>query len=274
MRRFTRLLYLALTCVLMAPAGVRAQGSAQASIAGAVKDTSGAFLPGVTVEAASLVLIEKTRSVVTDGTGQYKIVDLRPGTYTVTFTLQGFSPVRREGIELAGSFTATVNAELRVGSVSETITVTGESPTVDVQGVSSQRVIEKDVLDAVPTGRSLFNVAVLVPGVNTGSIDVGGTNTLAINTLTIHGGRAVDMRLLVDGISVGNVSGAGQFTNYVPDTGNAQELAVDYGTGSAEMETGGVRINVIPREGGNKFAGSFLGPGQTPRFRGITTPLL
>src|SRR5499427_6314100 len=97
---------------------------AQAAIAGIVKDPSGAVLPGVTVEAASPALIEKTRAVVTDGSGQYRIVDLRPGTYTVTFTLTGFNTVRREGIELTGSFNATVNADLRVGSLAETITVT------------------------------------------------------------------------------------------------------------------------------------------------------
>src|SRR5215831_16614360 len=109
---------------------------AQGSIAGVVRDSSGGVLPGVNVEATSPALIEKSRSVVTDGTGQYQIVDLRPGTYSVTFTLQGFSTVRRDGIELAGSFAASVNADLKVGSVAETITVTSESPIVDVQGVT------------------------------------------------------------------------------------------------------------------------------------------
>src|SRR5580765_2692449 len=105
--------------------------SAQAVIAGTVRDSSGAVLPGATVEAASPALIEKVRSAATDGTGQYRIENLRPGTYVVTFTLSGFSTVKREGIELTGSFTATVNAELKVGSVAETITVTGETPVVD-----------------------------------------------------------------------------------------------------------------------------------------------
>ena len=104
---------------------------AQASITGVVKDTSGAVLPGVTVEASSPALIEKSRSVVTDGTGQYRIVDLRPGTYTVTFTLAGFATVKREGLELTGSFTAGVSPEMKVGAVAETVTVSGESPIVD-----------------------------------------------------------------------------------------------------------------------------------------------
>src|SRR2546430_12393887 len=112
----------------MIPASAYAQGT----ITGTVKDTSGAVLPGVTVEAASPVLIEKVRAAVTDGTRQYRIVDLRPGTYTVTFTLTGVSTVKREDIELTGAFTATVNADLKVGTVQETITVTGETPIVDV----------------------------------------------------------------------------------------------------------------------------------------------
>ena len=123
----------AFACLLFVPAAAYAQ----ASIAGVVKDTSGAVLPGVTVEAASPSLIEKVRSVVTDGTGQYKVVDLRPGTYSVTFTLTGFNALKRDGIELAGTFTATVNADLRVGTLAETITVTGDAPVVDVQSAVS-----------------------------------------------------------------------------------------------------------------------------------------
>ena len=139
---------------------------AQATIAGLVKDTSGAVLPGVTVEASSPALIEKARSVVTDGNGLFRIVDLRPGLYTVTFTLGGFNTVKRENIELTGSFTATVNADMRVGAIEETITVTGESPVVDVQSAAQQRVLSKDVVDAIPSGRTHFEVAALIPGVD------------------------------------------------------------------------------------------------------------
>src|SRR5438552_25380 len=137
---------------------------AQASLAGVVKDSSGAVLPGVTVEASSPSLIEKTRSVVTDDTGQYKVVDLRPGVYAVTFTLTGFSTVEREGIELGGSFAATVNAELKVGSLEETITVTSEAPIVDVQSASKQRVLGQEVLTGVPTERTPITTAILIPG--------------------------------------------------------------------------------------------------------------
>ena len=119
---------------------------AQAAITGVVRDTSGGVLPGVTVEAASPVLIEKVRSVVSDDSGQYRIVDLRPGTYSVTFTLPGFSTVRREGIELSGTFVATVNGDLKVGALEETITVTGETPIVDVQSAKVQQTVSKDIL--------------------------------------------------------------------------------------------------------------------------------
>ena len=138
---------------------------AQASVTGVVKDTSGAVLPGVTVEAASPALIEKSRTAVSDGTGQYRIVDLRPGTYTVTFTLTGFSTVKREGVELSGSFVATINADLKVGSLEETITVSGQTPIVDVQSVRRQTTLSNEILTTVPTARSWAATALLIPAI-------------------------------------------------------------------------------------------------------------
>src|SRR5438045_9219485 len=119
MRKFASRMLAAAALLWLVPNAALAQTSA---IAGVVKDTSGAVLPGVTVEAASPALIEKVRSAVTDGSGQFKITALRPGTYTVTFTLPGFSVVKRENVELTSDFTATINAAVKVGSVAETIT--------------------------------------------------------------------------------------------------------------------------------------------------------
>src|SRR4026209_796307 len=119
---------------------------AQASIVGVVKDASGAVLPGVTVEASSPALIEKAGSVVSNGRGQYAIEDLRPGTYTVTFSLSGFTTVKGEGIQLSGSFVATVNGDLRVGGVAETITVSGEAPVVDVTSTRNQQTISSQTI--------------------------------------------------------------------------------------------------------------------------------
>src|SRR5476649_463433 len=142
---------------------VPAVAFAQASITGVVKDASGAILPGVTVEASSPVLIEKTRSAVTDGSGQFRIVDLRTGTYSVTFSLTGFSSVKRDGIELSGSFTATINADMKVGSLEETITVSGETPIVDTQSVRRQTTISNELISAIPSGRGYAGLMTLMP---------------------------------------------------------------------------------------------------------------
>ena len=204
MLRLTRVMLFVVGLLALVPT----LAHAQASITGVVRDPSGAVLPGVTVEASSPVLIEKVRSVVTDGSGQYRIVDLRPGTYIVTFTLSGFSVVRREGIELTGTFVATVDAALRVGALEETITVTGDSPIVDIQRTTQQRVFDQQVIEAIPAGRSHINMVVLIPGLaaaqpGRGALaDVGGTNNLQNTTFTIHGGRTSDTRLQLDGVFI------------------------------------------------------------------------
>src|SRR6476661_3228305 len=177
-----------LVVLLALPAAVYAQ----AAITGVAKDASGGVLPGVTVEAASPVLIEKVRSVVTDGTGQYRIVNLLPGTYSVTFTLPGFSTVKREGIELTGSFVATVNGDLKVGALEETITVTGETPIVDVQSAKVQQTVSKDILAAIPSSRNAGGIQALIPGMSSTS-DSGGINGTAGGSAgTIHGGKGND----------------------------------------------------------------------------------
>jgi Carboxypeptidase regulatory-like domain len=250
--RRIRLPLLLLTCLTIAPSAAYAQ----ASITGVVRDTSGAVLPGVTVEAASPALIEKVRSVVTDGTGQYRIENLRPGTYTLTFTLPGFNTVKREGIELTGSFTASVNTDLRVGALEETITVTGETPIVDVQNTTRQRVLDREVISAIPSGRNPAFLAALLPGVTVANQDVGGINGQSFSSagdITVHGNA--DVRTEVNGVSVHSAQGNGG--TGAGNIGAFQEEVVDTSGVSAEQKEGGVRINLIPREGGNSFAGSF-----------------
>jgi hypothetical protein len=246
------------------PAAALAQGT----IAGSVRDATGAFLPGVTVEASSPALIEKVRTVVTDGSGQYRIVDLRPGTYSVTFTLPGFNTFKRDGIELTGNFTATVDAEMRLGAVEETITVSGQAPVVDVQSASLQRVISKDVIDAIPAGRGQSALAVLIPGMTAGGQDVGGSNNQTLSAISIHGGRGTDQRQSVDGLTIRNVAGQGNSTNTVIDVGSSQEMTIDYAAGNAESVTGGVLFNFVPKEGGNRFSGSFFGSQTNTDFQG------
>jgi hypothetical protein len=232
---------------------------AQASITGTARDSSGAVVPGVTVEASSPALIEKVRSAVTDGSGQYRIVDLRPGTYVVTFTLTGFAPVKREGIELTGSFVATVNADLQVGSLTETITVSGQTPIVDVQSTQTQRVINNEVIAALPTGRTPMSLATLIPGAVgfLGAQDVGGTDSLgAINgQFSIHGGSNNDMRVMTEGFYTGGNRSGLQFGNNQPNVGSTEEVTIDVAGNTAERSEGGILINFVPKSGGNKYSG-------------------
>jgi hypothetical protein len=237
---------------------VPALAHAQAEITGVVKDGSGAVLPGVTVEASSPALIERVRSVVSDGNGVYRIVDLRPGPYSVTFTLPGFSTVKREGIELSGAGTFVVNADMRIGAVEETITVTGEAPVVDVQQVTRQQVLDHDVIDSIPTGRNYYSLGVLIPGVSSNATDVGGSTGDAMAQLTVHGSRPSSQRLTQNGVSTAGLSGSGGFAGTVPNVSAAAEVTIDTNAASAELATGGVRINFIPRDGGNSVSGSLF----------------
>jgi len=199
MRSALRLAAWALVCVALAPT----LAHAQASINGVVRDTSGAVLPGVTVEASSPALIEKVRSVVTDSGGVYRIVDLRPGTYSVTFSLTGFNAVKQDGIQLTGNFAATVNADMRVGSLQETITVSAESPIVDIQNTTQQRVFDQQVIEAIPAGRSHVNMAVLVPGL---SASQPGRGALRIpDRQSRQHAAADDVRLSERGAGAGDV---------------------------------------------------------------------
>jgi hypothetical protein len=255
-RSFARLAGVALIAALMP-----AQAFAQASITGVVRDTSGAVLPGVTVEAASPALIEKVRSSVTNDTGQFRIENLRPGTYSVTFTLGGFSSVKRDGVELQGSFSATINADLRVGEISETVTVTGESPIVDVQNTTQQRVLSHEIIDAIPTGRSDKNLATLIPGVSIAggiSQDVGGTQDQVSSQLTVHGSRGTDQRLTQNGVSLGITANGANTLIVATNLSAYQEVTIDTGAVSAELATGGVRVNYIPKDGGNRLSGTMV----------------
>ena len=270
MKVISRLLSLAL--VVLCGFGIwipnaYAQGAVQASIAGVVRDTSGAVLPGVTIEASSPVLIEKSRTAVSDETGRYRIIALNPGTYTVTFTLSGFNTVRREEIELTGSLTATIDIEMRVGSLEETLTVTGESPIVDVQSIKQQRVIDDEAIHSIPGQRSYHNLVVLVPGLSVGNTqNVGGINGPAPLNVGGHGGANSEGRFNVDGLGVNGSSGGG--TLYVTDTQNVSEVSIDITGGLGEAEAGGPVINVVPKTGGNTFSGSLFVDGANGSLQG------
>ena len=240
---------------------------AQAAITGVVRDASGAVLPGATVEAASPVLIEKVRSVSSDAAGQYRIVDLRPGTYSVTFTLPGFTTVKREGIELSGNFVATVNADLRVGALEETVTVTGESPIVDVQSARAQQIIDRDVLAAIPSSRNVNGIQAIIPGMSIAGDDGGIAGTMQGGAAAIHGGRTNDSRIYADGINMGwagSSGGGGQ----MPQVAASQEVVMTISGGLAEAETSGLVFNAVPREGSNAFSGQFNFSGANDALQG------
>ena len=247
-----------------------AWAQAAGGIAGVVKDASGAVLPGVTVEAASPALIEKVRNVVTDGEGQYKIVDLRPGTYTVTFTLPGFSTFKREGIELSAGFTASINADLKVGSLEETITVSGQSPIVDTQNVTQQKVITMQVIQSLPNTGT--NFASLTPGASRNT-DVGGSTGADTGaTFAIHGGRGQDTRRLIDGMRWNSMEVGNSGTGFYFDPTGAEEVSIQLGGNSSEYELGGVQVNLIPKSGGNAYRGYIFGTFTNDKFNSTAVP--
>jgi hypothetical protein len=243
---------------------------AQPAIAGAVHDASGAPLAGVSVEAAGPALIGTVRTAVTDDTGQYAIAGLPPGTFSVRFRLAGFSTVSRTGIVLTGTFVATVHATLEIGTHTENIRVT--TPVVDLKSTTHQVVMTSDILDDVPTGRSLANLGGLIPGMTTVSArvqsDVGGTNNLQNQFLAIHGGRFSDQRIYVDGVTIRNLQSEGHATNFTPDMSSTQEVVIDVAGATAEEPLAGVRASYVPREGANEYSASVFLTGANGGFQG------
>ena len=266
-----------LTLVVLFPSAA----FAQAALAGTVKDASGAVLPGVTVEASSPVLIEKSRSATTDATGQYRIESLQPGTYTVTFTLAGFSTLKRDDVGLSGTGVIKIDADMKVGGVSETVTVTGETPVVDVQSTRRDITLDNETMRNLPSVRSYSYLLTAVPGLQTNNNNVNAGPVFAI--FPIHGGRGVESRLTVDGLNISNPPGGNQPSNYVADIGNATEVTMTTSGGLGESETAGLTVNVVPKQGGNKLSGLFFVSGfsqgmqssnYTPELatRGVTQP--
>src|SRR5262245_39231675 len=213
MRVLTRSV-LVLSCLLLA----QTAAWAQATLAGTAKDSSGAVLPGVTVEASSPALIEKVRTAVTDANGRYRIEDLRPGTYTVTFTLAGFATVKRDGLLVSGSAVIAADADMRVGGVQETITVTGETPLVDTQSTKREITLDNETMRNLPSVRSYSYLLSTVPGLQTNNNNVNTGPVFAI--FPIHGGRGVESRLTVDGLNISNPPGGNQPPNFTADVGN------------------------------------------------------
>jgi hypothetical protein len=260
LRQKIALLFLIALVVL--PGMARGQSGTTGAITGEARDATGAVLPGVTVEAASPALIEKMRTAVTDDRGRYFIGELRPGVYTVTFTLPGFSSVRREGLELSTGFTAPVDAELRVGGVEETITVSGSSPVVDITNVRSQNVLTREVLDTLPTSRSVQALSSLTLGAVTTGQSLGGGDAGGSKGDTVFGfaqihGSPQGIRT-IDGMKMSSAYRVGASTRLQMNQMMVEEIVLDTSAASADTESGGLNVNLVPKDGGNNFRGSFL----------------
>ena len=259
-RHLVRLAVAGTLCLLLAPAFAHAQ-----AVGGTVTDSTGGVLPGVTVEARSPALIEQVRTAVTDGNGQYLIIGLETGTYSVTFTLPGFSTLIREGVDLGTGFTANVDAQMAVGGLEETITVTEASPIIDVQSVQQSETIDREIFEVLPTTRGYDSLALLIPAMNVQGgpttavpIDTGGISGRSNNRLTIHGSDEYDAEIHIDGFDASNVAFEGG-PSFQPFDTSIAEYVYDYSSNAAEVETGGVRMNMIPKEGSNTFSGGFYG---------------
>src|SRR5262245_15404720 len=260
-----------LACVIALPATARAQSA----IAGVVKDASGAVLPGVTVEAASPVLIEKSRSVVTNGEGRYAIVDLRPGTYSMSFTLDGFSTVRLSEIIVPSNVSVPINAEMKLGAIEESITVAAASPVVDVQNVSRTQVMTRDMMDNIPNARNMQAVGSLVPGVRLTVPDVGGTQQTEQSYMTAHGNSQVHTNVTMDGLNIQTNLLDGATQNYVDNLLIEEATYKTSGVG-ADSARGGVNLNIIPKDGGNTFRGQgyFAGSNGDWQSNNVTDDLV
>ena len=240
---------LIVTAAVLLPSAAFAQGT----LTGTVRDESGAVLPGVTVEASSPALIEKVRTAVTDGAGQYRITGLNPGTFSLTFMLPGFSIVKREGIELSGTATLTIPVEMRIGAVEETITVAGETPVVDVQTTQRETVLNADVVAAIPGNRSVGTLLNAVPGltVNDGALAASPTMTF----FAARGGPINEGRMTINGMTIAAPFNGGGVSTYILDSVNVDEVSVAVAGGLGESDIGGPIMNLVPRSGGNTFRG-------------------
>jgi hypothetical protein len=246
---------------------VPAIASAQATLSGTVRDSSGAVLPGVSVEAASPALIERIRTATTDGSGQYRITDLPPGMYSLTFTLSGFNTVKRDGITVSGSGVIPISIELSVGTLNETLTVTGEAPLVDTQTTRRETVVSAETISGLPITRNYGGVLYATPGLNV-QPGVNANDLMpSMATFSAHGGQSTEGRVFVNGVSVNGPFGSNSVTQFAFDVANAEEMQVLVSGGLGESETGGPIANIVPRSGGNTFSGNAFYSGTASKLQ-------
>lgn len=255
--RLTWQLWLTAAVLFLSPLPSAAQTAA--AIVGVVTDEQGRAIPGATVEVTSPALIERTKSTVTSGEGRYQVVDLRPGDYTVTFTLEGFQTVRRAAIALSTGFTATVDARLTIGQLQDEVTVVGGAPVIDTRSGTSERPLHQELIEGIPVGR-IPNVAVsLVPGAVTARPDIGGSETGQTAGVSIHGSQTRDLIWNTDGLNMTSNTGNGGVSGQYPNQSAIQEIVVQTRALPAEIGAGGVSVNMISKDGGSTFRGTLFG---------------
>jgi hypothetical protein len=240
---------------------------AQATVAGTVRDSSGAVLPGVTVEAASPVLIEKVRTAVTDNSGQYRIAELLPGVYTLTFSLSGFTTLKRNEVDVSGSGVIPISVDMRVGALAETVTVTGESPLVDTQTTRREVVVNAETIRELPITRSYGAVLYAVPGLNVAPGVNGNDYSPSMALFSAHGGNSTEGRMMVNGLPVAGSFSGNSVAQFGYDINNADELQVLVSGGLGESETGGPLANLVPKSGGNRLTGTAFYAGTSSKFQ-------
>ena len=270
MGRLLRSLLLLAAFLLLAN-DTSAQGG---SIAGTVRDSSGGVVPGVTVEVTSPALIEKVRSTISDDGGRYQITALPVGTYSITFSLAGFSNVKRDNVAISSDFTAPVNVQMAVGNITETVSVTAQAPSVDVQNARMQYVFKGEEIADLPTERDLGGLLNLIPSVTTNQGTCTGGIGAFCNGISPAFNSHVSAadadgqnqgRILVDGMTINRGAApqginlnTGATNGIAFDTANVQELSFTLSGALGESETGGASINIVPRTGGNRYAGQYF----------------
>ena len=256
---FRRVALALLTAAVVAALPADAVAQSTATLVGEVLDSSGASLPGVTVEVTSPALIERSKTTVTAEDGRYRVVDLRPGEYTVTFSLAGFQTFRRERVLLTTAVTTTVNGTLAVGAIEDAITVRGGAPVIDARSGTSERPLNQELIEGIPVGRIPNTAVMLVPGSVTARPDIGGSETGQTAGVSIHGSQTRDLVWNTDGLDMTSNTGSGGVSGQYPNQGAYEEIVVQTRALPAEIGAGGVSVNMVTKDGGNQFRGNVFG---------------
>jgi hypothetical protein len=235
-------------------AGATAEAQQTGALSGVVRDAQGGVLPGVTVNVSGQLLGGAARSVVSTEQGLYSLTGLPPGSYTVAFELTGFTTQTRDGVVVQVNRTTRLDMELGVGGLQETITVSGETPVVDVSSTVTQTNISKDLYENIPTGRNPWVMAGLVPGVVTGRLDVGGTEGMQQYNLEAFGSADSQKSFSIDGLKTNWPGGNGGATMQYYGFEMYEEYNMQTASGTAESDVSGVYMNMVTKSGGNRFA--------------------